>query len=424
MTQEVTKSIVIPVAGELASVRAGMILKIWPSGSQTHDSHILSRRVVEVKESAIVVDEPVTLKGASSAYVIWGLTTQLAAPAMKGERSLRVEHPEQFAIGQGFYFYGQGGMWGFQYNAVAGVDGDVISLSRRLRSMPPTGTEVRLQHSAIVAEDERNIAVENLVIRGLDTPYLPQTVGFMQAAIHVVNCKQVAVRNVQVHHWNGDGFSVQGGDGATIAQCIATYNHGHGFHPGTGLHNAEFVDLKSLHNTCDGLYYCWYNKNVNVRRSELSDNVRYGVGRLGNPGDHNNTVEDCLVERNGAAGIHLYGGGNANNTIRRNTVRDNSRLKPGAWPGILITATSKEAARKNTVEENIVESTLNPPTQWIGIEERAAAGPTKEAALMLADENRIIGNKCQGHKTSDIVLCGPHTVEQDNSGKVIRNARE
>lgn len=45
-------------------------------------------------------------------------------------------------------------------------------------------------------------------------------------------------------------------------------------------------------------------------------------------------------------------GADTHNTIRNNSIRDNSRTRPGALPGIVITA-SREGGRKFMIENNI-----------------------------------------------------------------------
>ena len=307
----------------------------------------------------------------------------------------------------------------------------MVTLDRALTVDAPAGTQVYLQHSAITADGEKIIGVEDLVIRGREGALKTSGGGFQLSGIHFARVEDVTLRNVEVHHWNADGFSIQAGQNLLVENCVATNNRGHGYHPGTGWNNGEFINVRGENNGNDGLYYCWHNENVNVRDSVFIGNGKHGIGGLGVPGDHNNTIEGNTIERNGQAGIEMPGGNDTNNMIRNNIIRDNSQARPGAWPGILVTAigsANHSHARKITIEGNTIESTLEEPTQWVGIEERhAKVNPEMASAINgyhVADRNRIIGNKLSGHRTADIIVRGPNTIVEDNEGTVVEERLE
>jgi hypothetical protein len=141
-------------------------------------------------------------------------------------------------------------------------------------------------------------------------------------------------------------------------------------------------------------------------------------------------VENNVIERNGKFGVQCGCGGVTNNVIRNNVIRDNSRSEPGKYPGIGVSA-MKKGLTKLTIENNVIESTTEPPTQWVGIEEshtitepkkpKKGEPPSDEKAevVKLADDNRFVGNKFKGHKTADIIVRGPTTVIEGNTGTVI-----
>jgi len=155
----------------------------------------------------------------------------------------------------------------------------------------------------------------------------------------------------------------------------------------------------------DGYFFCWENEGIVLRKCVLSDNAGAGVGRLGSSGgplgDHNNTIEDCVIERNGGAGIDLDGGPEAKNKIVGNTVRDNSRNDPGRYAGIHLSG----GAGQCTLESNFIESSSVPPTQFWGIKEETntvknvfrknRVGPHASGGLVIqpgstSEENQVL----------------------------------
>jgi hypothetical protein len=225
---------------------------------------------------------------------------------------------------------------------------------------------------------------------------------------------------------------VQGQKNRIVDNCRGIGNRGHAFHPGTGVQGAEFTNCLGEKNGGDGLYYCWGNNKVNVRNCTFIENDGDGIGGLGwgAPADTWNTIENNTIERNGEYGIQCGGGGATNNVIRNNIIRDSSRSKPGAFAGIGMAA-MRGGLRQTTVENNVIESTLEKPTQWVGIEEqhtiqtpRPVKGQKPEdmpsaEVVALVDENRIVNNKLKGHKTADIIVRGPKTVADSNTGTLI-----
>ena len=426
-------SMEVPMEGDLAGLEPGMVVYAWRFRVPGWMGHIKPYRVKEVRGQTVVTTKPVRceLLRRNEAQLSWGLTTALAAPAAKGEKSIQVEHPQLFRPGYALAFSGKGDIWNHHFNAIAAIDGNALILERPLGVSADKGTLVHHAYCMVTADGQKNIAVEDLVVQGWPGDEKPVVGRFYFSGIHTVRCSGVAVRNVQVRDWQADGVSIQAGRNCRVEHCIAVRNRGHGFHCGTGFQDAEFAHLTAIGNGGDGFYYCWHNVRVDVRHCTLSDNHGHGVGGLGNPGDRHNTVEHNTIERNGRAGVCINGGKVSGNTIRHNVIRDNSRAKPGQWPGIALFA-STEDARSYTIENNTIESTLDPPTQWVGIEERHGTPIRREKQrdgktiieTRIADENTIRQNTLAGHRTADIILIGPMTVcEGNRAAKTVRKPR-
>jgi len=424
----------VTVEGDLAGLKPGMLAYAWRFRDPSWLGYIKPYRVKEIRGQTIVFAEPVKCEMLlrNHAQVSWGFTTALAAPAKKGGKAIQVEHPELLPPGTGITFAGEGDLWNHHFNAVVAATGSTLTLERPVGVNAKEGTLVHHAYSAITADGQHDIAVEALGIEGWPGDERPVCRNFYYSAIHSVRCSNVTVRNVEARDWQADGVSIQAGKNSLVEHCVATGNSGHGFHSGTDFTDGLWANLRSVANGGDGFYYCWHDKNVVVRNCILNENQGHGVGGLGNPGDRRCTVEGNTIERNGRAGIEVNGGMASGSVLRNNVVRDNSRSKPGQWPGIALFA-SAEDARAYTVEGNVVESTLPEPTQWVGIEERCGDPPRREVErdgkkvveTRIADENAIRNNKLAGHKTADIVVVGPSTVcEGNGEAKVVRKPDE
>jgi len=415
----------IVVEGDLASLAPGMLAYAWRFRAPSWMGYIKPYRVKEIRGQTLVFAEPVPCEMLlrNRAQVSWGFTTALAAPAKKGEKAIRVEHPELLPPGHGLTLAGEGDLWNHHFNAVVAVEGSTLVLERPLGVSAQAGTLVHHAYSAITADGQENIAVEDLAVEGWAGDERPICRNFYYSGIHTVRCSGVALRRVEVRDWQADGVSIQAGRNCRVEHCVATGNSGHGFHSGTDFTDGLWVNLRAVANGGDGFYYCWHDKNVVVRHCVLSENQGHGVGGLGNPGDRRCIVEGNTIERNGRAGVEVNGGMDSGSVIRSNIIRDNSRARPGQWPGIALFA-SAEDARGYTVEDNVVESTLAEPTQWVGIEERCGDPPRREVErdgqkvveTRLADENAIRRNRVSGHRTADIIVVGPKTVCEENPG--------
>lgn len=436
VTDELRRTVAAPAAGgatritlegDLSALKPGTLIHVWRNGASTHNVHMRNHIVKAVEGQDVVLDGPYSfaLQMATKPHVSWGRSSRIVDAVESGATSVRVLHPEMFKVGHAVTFSGEGNMWGHYYGLVTAVEGQNVTLDRVVDMKVKADSTIHLAHCMITADGQTHIGVESLAIRGFADERGSPWGGFTLGAIHTTKTTHITIRNVSVHDWNGDAFSIQGGEHAAVENCQALRNAGHGFHPGTRFLDANFTNLVSTHNTGDGFYYCWHNNRVHVRKSILSDNGSYGVGGLGNPGDRNNIVEDNTIERNGRAGIYMGGGPNSGNTVRNNIIRDNSAAKPGEWPGILITAIPSEPSSGAIIEGNTIESTSESPTQWVGIEERhhEARANTKDKAdpatgLLLADNNRFIANRLSNHRTADLILRGPNSKVEGEHGQV------
>jgi len=415
----------IPLDSKCDGLKAGMLVFLWPNEAAYNKGEVKYHKVASIEDNAVVIDAPceLPLLMKEHAWISWGLHTYLAAPAVLGERTIAVAHPELLAPGYAVWLSGRGDVWGHHFNVVTAIDGNQVRLDRPLTVNADQGSLVQHGFAMITADGEKGIGVADLVIEGWGTPRMPRWVGldFCLSGIHTVRCDDIEIRNVEVRHWHSDGVSIQRGKNAVVDSSAVIGCRGRGFHPGTTFDGAEFTNLRSIGNGLDGVYYCYNNTNVNVRNSVIKDNIGHGIGGLGDPGDRRATIEGNTIEGNGLSGIEINGGGeDAGTAIRRNVIRDNSRLQAGAWAGIAIYPTG-EPACGYLIEDNTIESTLAKPTQLVGVEERNGDPVRAEVNTggrrtvdRIADRNTIRGNRFAGHAKADVIVVGAATKVQDN----------
>ncbi len=425
----------------VSGMRAGMTVFLWRSSAINNPPAAFTITAIDAANRRITLDKTVSFNlTANTSQVAYGLYTTLTQTVSGRDnlvKTISVADPTIVRVGEAIMIKsdrqsgdpflnpsGGEGTWGVETNIVAAINlsAKTITLKNDITINAYAGTVVFHGYGAIFAQGQRsqglrvsNIGVADLTIQGWAGSEKPAFHEFYIGGINFVYCDRATISNVTVRDWHSDGVSLQTCSNTTVQDVTSSQNRGHGFHPGTGASNVEFVRIQALGNlgfsgrgtAGDGLFYCWANQNVNIRQSVFNDNAGSGVGDLGG-GDSNGTypdtssvIEDSTLERNGRAGIEITGGGlTANSIIRRNTVRNNNRLN-GDYAGIQIAA-KKGHAQRYTIDSNQVESTLSPATQRYGIRELNQG--------YSANYNTISNNTVLNHSLGNIVQVGPQTV--------------
>jgi hypothetical protein len=424
----------IPLADEPTGLEPGMLVFLWPDETAYHQGRVPYFKVSAVSGKTVVLDKPVerAIPRDQHPWASWGLHTYLTRPASIGDHRITVAQPGLLKPGYAVWMTGRGDQWGHHFNVVVSVEGDTVTLDRALTIDAKADSLVQHGFAMLTADGEKNIGVIDLEIEGWEGKRLPRWVGldFCLAGIHTVRCDDVTVRNVTIRRWHSDGVSIQRGKNAVVDHSSVIDCRGRGFHPGTTFDSAEFTNLRSIRNGLDGFYYCYNNTNVNLRNSLIEGNHGHGIGGLGDPGDRRAIIEHNVIADNGLSGVEINGGGDDSGTvIRDNVIRDNSRLKAGEWAGVAIYPTG-EPAEGYVIEGNTFQSTLDEPTQTVGVEERNGDPVRAEVFTggrrtvdRIADHNVIRDNKYSGMKTADVVVVGPATQVSEADGvKVVRKA--
>ena len=233
---------------------------------------------------------------------------------------------------------------------IAEVKEKSLVLDKPLRKNYLTENSGRVMNffCTFTATRAENIRIENLVIDGKMKPGSDFRGDFIFSAIHFVHVHNIIMDKVIIRRYPGDGFSVQGGSNASITNCLAEYNLGNGFHPGTTLTGSTWTQNTGRYNGGDGLFFCYNVRYATVSDNHFFNNKGHGIGDLGKggvDGDQMNVVSGNFCYNNGMSGIQCTPGGN--NVITNNVCENNSQSEPGKWAGIHLKDTHSSIIQGN-----------------------------------------------------------------------------
>lgn len=262
-----------------------------------------------------------------------------------------------------------------------------LVLDRPLRKNYLTEDRARVVNffPAFTCRTADKIRMENLTIDGMMKRGSDYTCDFVYSAIHFVHVHNIVIDRVTIRNYPGDGFSIQGGSNAYVTNCLAEYNLGNGFHPGTTLQASKWTENTARFNGQDGLYFCYNVRYATVSGNHFYNNGKNGIGDLGkggDDGDQMNVVSGNYCYNNGQSGIECTLGGN--NIIVNNICENNSQSEPGKWPAISLKDTHSSVIQGNRISES------NPET----------SGKTKSNGILLSgkcENNLITGNILTGY---------------------------
>lgn len=324
----------------------------------------------------------------------------LSAPAYSGSTAIRVQSTAGFEAGFEICLQNDKAFYRGRktsHPVISDIDGNILTLEKPLTmSHPPDGIEcdVYVFHSFPVfyAADASLISIQELTIDGKIQESAGLKTEWTAAAIYFDRVKDCYISKVHVKNFPSDGISMQAGENATVTDCIAEYNLGCGFHPGTRINGGSWTNNVGRYNRDDGLYFCQNVHNTIVEGSRFYGNGRSGIGNLGYARfgplwtDHYNIVSNNICYNNGRSGIECLGGGN--NIVVNNICKDNSQMHPGRWPGILVDNTHSTIIRGNRCMDT---QSASSKTQGYGILVRNHSA-----------NNTITGNILSGHRYEGI----------------------
>lgn len=350
-----------------------------------------------VIKRSIRVPSGVTLRGAGAVLVKCdGAASPLAKAAKAGDGRIELKDVAGFEPGMEIAFarlnegYAPTDMdaWGFdgQHHAIKSIRGTSIELEGTLDDPYPAGTTTVLNFfPAVAVERAKDVELDSLTIEGNLAKQPAPYSEFQAAAVAILLSSNVRVKGCVVREWPCDGISAQGGSDVTVSGCAVERSRGHGFHPGSRITRATFINNRATGNLWDGLYFCQAVTASLVEGNTFAGNGRHGIGGLGGgkdakTRDADNVVSKNVCERNGQAGIEIQV--STGHRVVDNVCRGNSAARPGDWPGISIRSASGL---------RIAGNVCSGESQSHGILE--IGGESNEIV-----ENRVEGNRGEGLK--------------------------
>ncbi len=331
----------------------------------------------------------VTVRGQGAATILRkapAATSALKLDGDFGEEQVTLEHPENFAVGDGIAIWDRNA-GGFHTTVarITGRNGNSFSISRPLMAdcMVSAGAQAATVFPVISGYDAENARIENLTLVG-NRAQNPPLNGCRGGGLFLYRCHGAIIRHCTVREYHGDGFSFQQSNDVQLTDCLSEDNTSLGFHPGSGSQRPVLRDNLARRNGEDGLFLCWRVKDGIFEGNRLEANGRFGISIghkdtdnllrrnqvVGNAADgiffrdesegmagHRNRLEENLIENNGskdsAAGIRVRGA-TRDLVLKNNTIRD---TRSGAEQRQTVGIRLEEKAGDITSENNRIEAT-------------------------------------------------------------------
>jgi hypothetical protein len=280
----------------------------------------------------------------------------LTASAKSGDTEIQVDDAGGFIKGGEITIFSNANS-GFNSAVafIAEVKGKTLKLDRPLRKDYLTDKRAAVLNffPAFTMTKGENIRIENIVIDGKMKQGSNYHGDFVYSAIHLVHVNNIMIDKVIIRRYPGDGFSIQGGSNASVTNCLAEYNLGNGFHPGTTLRGSTWSQNTGRYNGGDGLYFCYNVRYATVSGNHFYNNKENGIGDLGKggeEGDQMNVVSGNFCFNNNKAGIECTPGGN--NIVIDNICENNSKAEPGKYAAISLKDTHSTIVKGNRCSES------------------------------------------------------------------------
>ena len=236
-----------------------------------------------------------------------------------GHHDLIVDEPDRFELGEGVLI-GDAKAVGFYQGTgtLVARQGSTWFIDR------PHPHDFRQESDAFVktlfalvsAVDVTDAGVERLVIDG--NPEHNDTMnGCRGAGFFAHRAHRIAVREVTVRRFNGEGFGFQSCDQTELDRCLAEDCSGNGYHPGSGSTRFHVHHCTARRCGASGLFYCLAVRHGLLEDCTFEHNAGHGVSIGERDTDHTN--RRLVIRHNGGAGVYLRPG-DAATAAHRNTI--------------------------------------------------------------------------------------------------------
>ena len=320
-----------------------------------------------------------------------GVQTHFTVDADYGELKLTVANPLGFLTGMKVQITDtdNSSCWDVSTALITDVKDNVIYIDSYLIRDYRADRNGLISNASSVIEviGSENNTISNLTVDG-NKAHNFMADGCNSAGILVFKSKQVAIDNVLVRDFNGEGISWQITENVTVRNSEVSGSGDIGMHPGTGS-PLTVIENNVVHdNTVDGLYICWRVHHSLVKGNQFFNNGRFGICT-----GHKDTdvlFDGNHIYHNGSDGVNLRGETAANaphNNTFANNIIENNGVKNGGY-GISINAPAQNVILKN----NTIRDTEN---------------GTQEAAVYIYKNGlkpEMENNTISGSRQKDIVF--------------------
>ena len=318
-----------------------------------------------------------------------GVQTNYIVDADYGELKLTVENTEGFEVGMKIQVTDadNSSCWNVSTAYITDISDNIIYIDKGLIRDYRSDKNGLVSNASSVIEivDAENAKVSNLTVDGNRSENFFAD-GCNSAGILILHSKEIAVDNVLVKDFNGEGISWQITENVSVTNSEISGSGNTGLHPGTGSPFSVIANNNVHHNDVDGLFICW-----RVYQSEVSGNQFHDNGRFGICTGHKDVdvlFENNHIFSNKSDGIHFRGERESNaphrNTFINNIIEDNG-TKEGGY-GFSINSPAKDLVLK----ENTFKNSLG----------------TQKAAIYIYPNGlkpKLIDNKFEKHELGEIV---------------------
>ncbi|MGL5097954.1 MAG: right-handed parallel beta-helix repeat-containing protein, partial [Planctomycetia bacterium] len=156
--------------------------------------------------------------------------------------------------------------------------------------------------------------------------------GNYAGGVFMQDCRDVQMRRLDVHHYNGDGISWQICHDVTVEKVRSRDHAMLGLHPGSGSQRPIIRD-NVVERTEIGVFFCWGVRHGVAERNKIVDVRKHGVS-IGHR-DVDNVVRDNDVVRSGVNGL-LFRDETKAFAGHRNTIENNRFVDNGPVDGAAV----------------------------------------------------------------------------------------
>jgi len=204
----------------------------------------------------------------------------------------------------------------------------------------------------------------------------------------------LTIRNSLIENAGLDGITLDKLVDSQVINNLTINNARHGINIVTNTENTEFFNNVSIGNAGNGITVQNGSRNLNIIGNEVRENGRYGI-YIDQEGGNTITQNATFLNQRGGIQIKRASG----NTISNNLVGNNSQVEHDRYSEIELTDDEIIYSIHNTVEGNIVYSSLSNRARY-GIREKSIGD----------NDNTIIENIVTGAVQGDYSLKGNNSV--------------